>query len=116
MPELFNDMSENHVYQFKENGFVFLEEYEPYLRIPTKFIEEINKIDLFKLWETKGALSNTTIEMVHGECDETIDVNAAKKFAEISGSKITLIPSGEHRLMNTGEPEKVFELALKFFD
>ena len=54
--------------------------------------------------------------MVHGECDETIDVNAAKKFAEISGSKITLIPSGEHRLMNTGEPEKVFELALKFFD
>lgn len=116
MPELFNDMSENHVYQLKENGFVLLEEYEPYLRIPTKFIEEINKIDLFKIWETKGALSNTTIEMVHGECDETIDVNAAKKFAEISGSKITLIPSGEHRLMNTGEPEKVFELALKFFD
>ena len=47
-------------------------------------------IDLFKLWETKGALSNTTIEIVHDEYDETINVNTTKKFAEISDSKITI--------------------------
>lgn len=116
MPELFNDVPIKNQNEIEKNGFTILDEYEPPLKITSTFLKEMKEMDLFSLWKKLGSNALTNIEMVHGEKDETIDVNAAKKFAEISNSKITIIPDGEHRLMNEGEPKTVFNLALNFFN
>lgn len=115
MPELFKKIPKSKLRYLEKYGFVMLDEYTPPLKITSKFTEEMRKIDLIDLWTKSGYGYGTKFEMVHGEKDSTIDVAAAKKFATITSSKITVFPNGEHRLMDKGEPERVFALAVEFF-
>ena len=111
MPELFEDLGDEVRESLKRTGQVALA-YDPPMVITAEFLADMAAGNLFELYHP----GFTKTEMVHGEMDETIDPQKAKAFAEKFDIDITMVPSAGHRLMDEGQPEQVFELALRFFN
>ena len=55
------------------------------------------------------------LRMIHGELDSTASPVIARQFAEEKGAEFLLFPGAEHRLMESGNPERALQLAIEFF-
>ena len=114
MPELFHHKTPEEEVRLRGDGFVVLGEEYGYIR-PLKltrgFFEDLDRHDLFALWRPEEA----EVRMVHGELDETIPLEEARRFAARFQIPLTVVPGGDHRLSVPGAPERVLEQAAAFF-
>ena len=114
MPEPFHHKTPEEEARLQADGSVVLGEEYGYVR-PLKltcgFFEDLDRHDLFTLWRPEEA----EVRMVHGELDETIPVEEARRFAVRFQIPLTVIPGGDHRLSIPGAPELVLERAAAFF-
>ncbi|MGI6736978.1 MAG: alpha/beta hydrolase [Anaerovoracaceae bacterium] len=110
MPELFRDPTKEQVKELVRTGYATIE-HEPPLVVSREFVGDILDRDLMQLYRP----GRTEVEMVHGAADETIDPQAAQAFAQHFSIPLTMVPGAGHRLMDKGQPEYVFDLALKMF-
>ncbi|MGI6721466.1 MAG: alpha/beta hydrolase [Anaerovoracaceae bacterium] len=119
MPVLFSEPTPEQQEALRRDGRVQLEGYEPPLVITSGFVDDMNSHDLFDICERAGAgggkVGGTQIAMIHGSCDSTIDPAEARRFADMFGIPITMVPGAEHRLMEEGQPEMVFEKARELY-
>lgn len=97
MPELFHHKTPEEEARLQADGSVVLGEEYGYVR-PLKltcgFFEDLDRHDLFTLWRPEEA----EVRMVHGELDETIPVEEARRFAVRFQIPLTVIPGEDHRL------------------
>lgn len=115
MPDLFADALKEELPSMKENIPIVLSDYEPPLKIYREFLLEMSRFNLYSIWKDHYKNVKGNIAMVHGSEDEVIELNAAKTFAALTGAHLYIIEGGTHRLMERGQPNKVFKLALNFF-
>lgn len=98
----------------EENGEEYFTPDRDYARpmcITRRFLAGLQEGDVFARYPRR----EVRIAMIHGSCDSTAPVEAARRFARQAGAKLMEIPGGEHRLMGQGELEQVLEQAVLFF-
>ncbi len=83
------------------------------MRITRGLLQDFADNNVFSIYPSPRA--GLDIGMVHGSLDSTAPVEDALRFAKQAGAQFFSIPSGEHRLMGSGELERVLDLAKKFF-
>lgn len=110
MPELFQNPIPEHVKSIEEKGYLEFP-YEPPLRITQGFVDDMNRCNLFEIYKP----GKTKVAMIHGENDKTIIPEKAKAFSKLFNIDITMVPGGDHTLMNPGGPQLVLEKALSFY-
>ncbi|MBQ1352113.1 MAG: alpha/beta hydrolase [Oscillospiraceae bacterium] len=111
MPELFLNPTEKEQEELREKGFIMLEYDTRPIKLTTAFVDDLAHHDLFQ----RNHVGGDRICMIHGEADETILVQHARRFAEKFQIPLTIVPGGDHSLSIPGAPEQVLEHALRFF-
>ena len=95
----------------RQGYFVPDYDYVREMRITPAFLQDLADHDVFSRYQ-KG---QATLAMIHGGQDSVAPVADARRFAEIFGAQLTLVPQGEHQLMGPGELEQVLDRAVSFF-
>lgn len=111
MPQLIWKIAEEKVV-FQRDGYCNLTEYNRPLKLTRAFCEDLNRHDVFALYQTGMA----QLRMIHGERDSTASPEAARKFAREKGAELIMVPGAEHRLMEPGNPERALQAAIDFFE
>lgn len=111
MPELFLHPTEAEQAELDQTGFLMLEEYARPIKLTAAFLKDLASHNLFQCNQMGG----DKICMIHGEADETILVQHARRFADQFRIPLTIVPGGDHSLSVPGAPEQVLALALCFF-
>lgn len=97
----------------KSQGYFFVEDYDyarP-MKIVQGFVDDLAANNVFEQYRPGAA----ELFFLHGEADETADPDQVRRFAAYAGAELLMVPGGEHRLMEEGEPELVVEKAVAFF-
>lgn len=111
MPQLIWKIAEEDAV-FQRDGYCNLTEYNRPLKLTRAFCEDLNRHDVFALYQTGMA----QLRMIHGERDSTASPEAARKFAREKGAELIMVPGAEHRLMEPGNPERALQAAIDFFE
>lgn len=111
MPQLIWKIAEEKAV-FQRDGYCNLTEYNRPLKLTRAFCEDLNRHDVFALYQTGMA----QLRMIHGERDSTASPEAARKFAREKGAELIMVPGAEHRLMEPGNPERALQAAIDFFE
>ncbi len=116
LSELSGDPDSPKVQFLKENGYFDMGALtEDVIRMPAAFFEELRENNLFERFAAR-MYDDTAFEMVHGEKDDTIELQYAEKFAKQFGIKISVIPGEGHTLSGFPEtPDTVADLAIAFY-
>ena len=102
--------------ELARNGYVMLDEdYPNPVKIPAAFFKDLKGNDLFHVFSPEKAAS-LPIRMVHGEKDETIDLEKAREFSEKFGIPVRVFAGEDHTLSTHKEtPLQVAEDAVRFY-
>ena len=86
------------------------------VRITKEMFEDFERSNLFELFEP-DRFGHHEILMVHGEADQVIDPEAAKRFAKLFDIPLILFPEEGHSLSDHPETaDRVIDLATELFD
>lgn len=100
--------------QLKKQGFVMFDEgYDKPLKVTQGFFDDLEKIDLFRLYE--GRPLPATMRMIHGNCDETAPYEIAADFAKKFGIDLITVDGADHSFTTPGSMDIVRAEALRFF-
>lgn len=97
---------------FRRDGYCDLTYYNRPLRLTWAFCEDMNRYDIFALYQAGTA----QLRMIHGERDSVASPAVAQKFAAEKGAELILVPGAEHRLMEPGNPERALQASIDFFE
>jgi hypothetical protein len=111
MPQLFLNPTKEEQDQLDQAGYLMLEGYTRPIKLTAAFLQDLASHDLFQCNRVGG----DKICMIHGEADETILIQHARRFACQFHIPLTVVPGGDHSLSVPGAPEQVLALALRFF-
>lgn len=112
MPQLIWRVAEEEGEAFRRDGYCDLTYYNRPLRLTWAFCEDMNRYDIFALYQAGTA----QLRMIHGERDSVASPAVAQKFAAEKGAELILVPGAEHRLMEPGNPERALQAAIDFFE
>lgn len=118
MPELFiKDTVPEMISILQEQGYYTIEEAGPApVRITKQFFEELKAGDLFEAADNIS-FDELDVQMVHGEKDEVIDPEAAKRFADENDIPLAIFQGEDHTLSTyPGTPGVVSHMAVNFFN
>ena len=102
--------------QLNERGYFILDEdYLRPLKITKEFCDDLEAHDVFSLYKPGIIKSTAEISMIHGDADETAFFDDARRFAALTGAKLTVVEGGSHRLMEPEQMELVLKTAIVFF-
>lgn len=112
MPDLLANRTEAGKRLLEQQGYIMEEEegMRP-LKLTQRLFDGLDANDVFQQYKRGTAL----LHMVHGTEDEAASFEAARRFAELKGAKLTVLEGGDHQLSRPGMPEQVLDLAAKFF-
>jgi len=100
--------------QLARDGYVIFEEnYDRPLKVTKGFFDDMEKIDLFKLYE--GRELPATIKMIHGDCDETAPYETAADFAQRFGIELITVKGADHSFTPEGAMDVVRAEAIEFY-
>ena len=100
------------------------------VKVTKAMLDDLAQNDLFEkfapecfedLWtgtarDASGLSAEHRIEMAHGASDDVIDPDAARRFADRFGLKVTFFEGEGHSLSNDpGTPDKVADLAISLY-
>ena len=111
MPQLTWKIGAQRGMTFNQEGYCMLTDYNRPLKLTKDFCEDLAQHDPFACYQ-KGTAQ---LRMIHGELDSTASPVIARQFAEEKGAEFLLFPGAEHRLMESGNPERALQLAIEFF-
>lgn len=106
-------MSEEDIKEMDEKGYLVIDEdYVRPLKIVKGFCEDLEMIDLYKGFESKG----TKLLMIHGTDDETAPYEDSKAFAQLYGIDLISVEGADHRFTPEGAMDIVREEAVRFIN
>lgn len=111
MPQLTWKIGAQRGMTFNQEGYCMLTDYNRPLKLTKALCEDLEQHDPFACYQ-KGTAQ---LRMIHGELDSTASPVIARQFAEEKGAEFILFPGAEHRLMESGNPERALQLAIEFF-
>lgn len=107
MPERFQNFPEEELKQFREQGWAMIDhDYHHPMKIPQEFVDDLQKNDLFELYDPDN---ETELFMVHSDTDEIIEFDKAKAFSEKFNIPLVVVHGADHTL----SPEYAQEILLK---
>lgn len=97
--------------EYKERGYTKLG-FEREMLIPYSFLEELERNDIFKIFENKEI---PNMYIIQGDKDDIAPINDTKEFIEEhkQNIKLFIIPGADHRMKGPGELEKAIEYSKK---
>ena len=86
------------------------------IRITKALFQDFQETDLFKMFDP-NRFGHHEIVMAHGEHDQVIDPDAAKRFAELFNIPIIIFPDEGHSLAeHEGTADQVISRAIELFN
>lgn len=113
MPRLVrNGTSPEQYAQLDAQGYIIVNvDYVRPLKVTRGFYDDLEVYDVFKLcWSDMAKLA-----MIHGDDDEIVSVEEARRFANQFGVRLTEVKGADHRIMIPGGVEQVIDAAVQFF-
>ena len=86
----------------------FFREFDRTIKITERFVDELNRNDLFELYG-KTPLTNASI--IHGTMDDVAPIQDSIEFAKLHGCSLYPVAGADHRYKKPGELEQVIEIA-----
>ncbi|MGI6028438.1 MAG: alpha/beta hydrolase [Candidatus Heteroscillospira sp.] len=99
--------------QLSERGWFSLDYpgYQHPLAIPQGFLDDLRETELFEVYGSDAELA-----MIHGDADETVPYEAARRFAEKFGARLITVPGGHHALDEGNQRMETAEALLAFLN
>ncbi|MBQ2817940.1 MAG: alpha/beta fold hydrolase [Clostridia bacterium] len=112
MPQLWDKPTEEEEALIEKQGwYPYDEGFSEPIRIYREFIDSMNKNDVYQCYKEGMA----DIEMVHGICDDVVDISSARKFSQTYGVPLTEIADDGHRLSTQEGLQAVCDAVKRLF-
>ena len=82
--------------------------YEREIFIEQKFLDDLEKNDVFKMYDGK---KNLNYYIIHGTVDDVVPIDDSIEFCEKFGSMLYRVEGADHRFKKEGELDRVIDIA-----